>query len=414
MGHPEVSLQARAGVNTWRSNLKERFGLLPADLTGRLDALRRRPVWVQAVSVGEVMVARTLIAGLAGKGLPIVLSSTTPAGRTIAATLSGTAGVFHFPIDIPAFVGWTLDAIRPAAFVSIETEIWPMLLRQCARRGVPALMVNGRISERSRARYGAVAGLLRGSLAAIRLACMQTEADARRLVAIGLPEERVMVTGNMKFDGAVPAPPDGALAALVRDAAAGRPVLVAGSTSPGEEEIVLDAMGMVRADAFFLILAPRHPDRFARVAALLDKRAVPFVRRNGGRSGGTGRPRALLLDTVGELAGTYNLADVAFVGGSLVPRGGQNLTEPAVCGVPVLFGPHTQHVAAVAEALSACGGAERVKDGAALAHAIARLIDDPEARRRMGEAGRSLVIAQRGATARTVEAILPILAAERH
>ncbi len=414
MGHPEASLQARSGLNSWRSNLAERFGLLPADLTGRLAALDQRPVWVQAVSVGEVMVARTLIAGLAGQGFPIVLSSTTPAGRAIAATMTGTAGVFHFPIDLPGVVGRTLDAIRPAAFISIETEIWPLLLRQCARRGVPALIVNGRISERSRARYGAVRGLLRGALAAIRMACMQTETDARRIVAIGMPGDRVLVTGNMKFDGAIPSEPDGVLQALVQEAAGGSPVLVAGSTSPGEEEVVLDAMASTRPDAFFLILAPRHPDRFARVGSLLRQRGVAFRRRSDGGSEGAGRPRALLLDTVGELAGAYHLADVAFGGGSLVPRGGQNLTEPAVCGVPVLFGPHTQHVAAVAEALAACGGAERVTDAATLAHAIMRLIDDPEARRRMGEAGRSMVHAHRGATARTVEAILPILAQGRH
>jgi 3-deoxy-D-manno-octulosonic-acid transferase len=366
------------------------------------------------VSVGEVMVARTLIAGLAAKGFPVVLSSTTPAGRAVAATMSGTSGVFHFPFDLPGFAGRTLDAIRPAAFVSIETEIWPVLLRQCGRRGVPALIVNGRISERSRARYGAVAGLLRGSLAAIRMACMQTETDARRLVAIGMPEERVMVSGNMKFDGATPGEPDAALRAMALAAAGGASVLVAGSTSAGEEEIVLDAMAGIPADVCFLILAPRHPDRFARVASLLQKRAVPFLRRSVGAPQGAGRPRVLLLDTVGELAGAYRLADVAFVGGSLVPRGGQNLTEPAACGVPVLFGPHTQHVAAVADALLDCNGGERVTDAAGLAAAIARLIDDSAARRRMGEAGRSLVQAQRGATARTVEAILPILAQGRH
>lgn len=388
--------------------------MLPEELTLRLDAQQRRPVWVQAVSVGEVMVARTLIAALAGRGLPFVLSSTTPAGRAIAATL-GTAvtGVFHFPLDLPGIVGRTLDAIRPIAFISIETEIWPVLLRQCARRGVPALIVNGRISERSRARYGAVKGLLRRSLAAIRLACMQTEADAARLVDIGLPADRALVCGNMKFDGATPPEPDAALRSMVSQAAGDAPVVIAGSTSMDEEEIVLDALAAARERRYFLILAPRHPDRFARVESLLQRRGVSYLKRSGGPvSGSPSRseaPRLLLLDTVGELARTYRLAEVAFVGGSLVPRGGQNLTEPAVCGVPVLFGPHTEHVESIAREILACGGGERVTDAVSLAGAIERLLSDPAARRRMGEAGRNLVESQRGATTRTVEAILPIL-----
>ena len=409
MGVPVATVR----LSSWRSNLGERFGVLPAELTERLDALGRRPVWVQAVSVGEVMVARTLIGGFAGKGFPFVLSSTTPAGRELAAALpaASVTGVFHFPLDLPGFVGRALDAVRPAAFVSIETEIWPLLLRGCARRGVPALIVNGRISERSSARYRKVAGLLGPSLAAIRLACMQTETDASRLAGIGVPADRVIVCGNMKFDGAIPSEPDPALRSLVAGAAGDGKVLVAGSTSPGEEEIVLDAMRLAGEGAFFLVLAPRHPDRFGRVEAILRQQDVPFVRRSdGGSNAGSGRPpRVLLLDTVGELAGAYRLADLAFVGGSLVPRGGQNLTEPAVCGVPVLFGPHTQHVAAVAGALLACGGGERVTDAASLAAAAVRLLGDLPARRRMGEGGRSLVDSQRGATARTVEAILPIL-----
>ncbi len=417
----------------YRAHIGERMGRLPADLRARLDTLGRRPVWLQAVSVGEVMLARALIEALAAAGCdaPMVLSSTTPAGRDTALTgrSRSLVGVFHFPLDWSPFVRRALDVVRPSAFIAMETEIWPGLLTQCMRRQVPALIANGRISPRSHARYLRLSGLLGGPLKAVRLACMQSADDAQRLVSMGVPEGRVSVTGNMKFDAMPPFGPDahprlmddlrGLYGLPSLDAV---PVLVAGSTSPGEEEMILDAIesadsrrragvgghtGHAGPPGFVMILAPRHRERFDEVAGILARRGVPFVRRTELPSDKT--RRVVLLDTVGELARTYALATVAFVGGSLVPRGGQNLIEPAAHGVPVVFGPATENFAAVAEALIDTGAGFRVAGTADLAATLGRLFEDPGLRRQAGRAGRALVEAHRGATERTVHQLLPFL-----
>ncbi|MGH9868845.1 MAG: 3-deoxy-D-manno-octulosonic acid transferase [Candidatus Polarisedimenticolia bacterium] len=394
----------------YRAHLSERFGRLPADLAARLAQLPRRPVWMQAVSVGEVGVARALIQ--AAHGIPFVLSSTTPAGRDAAASLrlADLIGVFHFPIDWSPFTRRTLDSVLPAAFVSVETEIWPGLMARCARRGVAVAIVNGRLSARSHDRYRRVRGLLRGALSSVRIACMQTADDADRAASIGIPSDRIVVTGNMKFDMAASADRDGDVAASFGlPAGSKRPVLVAGSTSPGEEEQILDAVARMGLPDLLLILAPRHRERFDEVAGLLTSRGITFVRRSR-MSGAPPVPRSvILLDTLGELAGAYALATVAFVGGSLVARGGQNMIEPAARGVPVLVGPHTQHFQSVVRDLLACGAAVRVHGAQDLAREARRFIDDPVARARAGEAGLALVTAHRGATGRTLERVLPFL-----
>jgi 3-deoxy-D-manno-octulosonic-acid transferase len=240
---------------------------------------------------------------------------------------------------------------------------------------VPALIVNGRISRRSQSWYRRLGGLLREPLAAVRLACMQSDEDAERLRSVGVPEDRVVVTGNMKFDAAVPGDegPDD-LRALFGLASAQTPVVVAGSTSAHEEEQVLDAFEMIGLAEATLIIAPRHRERFEQVAKLLADRGVPFVRRSELPSA---RPRrVILLDSVGELGRVYGLADAAFVGGSLVRRGGQNLIEPASRGVPVLFGPHTENFAAVCAALTEAGAGFRVSDARELAAWIADILDN--------------------------------------
>ncbi|HEY3177004.1 MAG TPA: 3-deoxy-D-manno-octulosonic acid transferase [Candidatus Polarisedimenticolia bacterium] len=407
IGHPE-----------YRAHLAERRGRLPVDLSERLGRLGRRPVWVQAVSVGEVFLARTLLTAMAVSGEPegasppppFVLSSTTPAGRQAAAslTIDGLQGVFHFPIDWPPFVRRALDTVRPAAYISVETEIWPALLAECGRRGVPVLIVNGRISERSRAWYRRLGRLMREPLSAVRLACMQSEEDAARLRSVGVPADRVVVTGNMKFDAA-PCLDEGAdeLRALFGLTPGEGPLVVAGSTSAGEEVQVLDAFEMIGVKGTTLILAPRHRERFEEVARLLAGRGIPFVRRSELPSAGP--RRVILLDSIGELARVYGLADAAFVGGSLVRRGGQNLIEPAARGVPVLFGPHTENFAPVAEAMSAVGAGFRVRGARELAAALRLLLADSGLRNRAGSAGRALIEAHRGATRRTIDHIRPFL-----
>jgi 3-deoxy-D-manno-octulosonic-acid transferase len=390
----------------------------------RLASLSRRPVWIQAVSVGEVILARTLLESLqdffsnAGdrtdRAPHVVLSSTTPAGRDAAAAIQSPLleGVFHFPIDWAPIVRRLLGRVNPSLFIAIETEIWPGLLRQCAQRQVPAIIVNGRISHRSHGRYRRFRGMLREPLGAVRLACMQTADDAERARSIGIPADRIVVTGNMKFDAAPPR--DGAngsgsaLPALpIPD---GARVLVAGSTSEGEEEIVLDAFDRLaprRAEGTVLILAPRHRERFDAVARLLERRRLRFVRRSSATIGAA--YDVLLLDSIGELADVYSRGQAAFVGGSLVPRGGQNLIEPAARGVPVLFGPHTENFAAVAQALLEAGAGFRVSGADDLASTWSLLLADTDRRQRAGNAARALIEAHRGATARTIRHILPFI-----
>jgi len=359
------------------------------------------------------MVARTLIQALrrAGSAVPFVVSTTTPSGRRVAVESLGSdaAGIFHFPVDWRPIVRRALRAVRPAAFVSIETELWPGLLTECGRAGVPALVANGRISRRSHGRYARLSWLMREPLRSIRLACMQTPGDAERLASLGLPPERIVVTGNMKFDAARP---EGS----ARDARErfglslqpDRPVLVAGSTSPGEERTILDAVQRAGVPGLILVLAPRHPERFDEVAELLSSRRIPFARRSRPPAGGA-PPATLLLDTLGELRTAYGLATVAFVGGSLVPRGGQNLLEPAAWGVPVLFGPHTENFAPIAGSLVDAGAGFRVRNAGELAETVGRLCSDEAARRRAGAAGLELIEEHRGATDRTIDHVLPLI-----
>lgn len=395
----------------------ERCGVLPAATRARLEALPRRPVWLHAASVGETMVALRLVDGLAGAGCgaPVVLSATTPAGREMAGGARSGLEAFCLPVDWTPCVSSTLRRVNPAALVTVETEIWPALYAACARRGVPVAIASGRISEKSRARYGRFASIFRPAFECITLACMQTEADAERARALGLPADRVAVTGNVKFD-AQPAPPSPELTRLLdlRPDGAGD-VIVAGSTAPGEESIVLEALYGLRPGNLTLILAPRHRERFDEVQRLLAARGLTWRRRSAMTpwppGPGRGSPRVILLDSLGELASVYALADVAFVGGSLVPRGGQNLMEPAACGVPVLTGPGVENFRAAADALLAAGAAFLVHDAASLSGRLKHLLSDPGARLAAGRAGKSLVEAHRGATRRTIEHLIPILGA---
>jgi len=402
-----------------RAHLPERFGLLPEATRARLAALPVRPLWTHAASVGETMVARRLVAALRGAGYraPHVISSTTAAGRSLAASQeSGAAAIFYLPIDWTPCIGRTLRQVNPEALLCVETEIWPALIAECNRGGIPVLIASGRISERSRRRYARFAPFFAPAFSCISLACMQTEADADRAVSLGLPADRVAVTGNVKFDTEPPSPSAELMALLdVRPGGAGQ-VVVAGSTSPGEEAILIDTIEALRHlnhGNLTLILAPRHRERFDDVAALLDRRGVVWRRRSAmtpwpavpDRPG----PRVILLDSIGELASVYGLADVAFVGGSLVPRGGQNLLEPAALGVPVVFGPRVENFQSVAEALVAAGAGFQVRDTRELAQRLGQLLSDPGSRSAAGKAGRSLVESHRGATRRTIERLIPAL-----
>ena len=401
-----VTLVRAAKDPAYRRHLGERFGL------GRRVATPS--LWLHAVSVGEVSAAAALVRALhtSHPDMPFVLTTATPTGRAQAAALFGTDVEVRFlPYDTVGSVRRFLARIRPRAAIIMETELWPNLLHECGRRGVPVLFASARLAARSVPRYRRFGTLFSEGLRNAWVAA-QSAADADRFVALGADPARTRVVGNLKFDMR----PGEAVAEngreLRRRYLGARPVWTAGSTHEGEEELVLDAHtaieGAVRGT--LLVLVPRHPQRFEGVAALLARRGLVFDRR--GRSD-TVRPGAqvLLLDTMGELMDFYAASDTAFVGGSLVPVGGHNLLEPAALGVPVITGPYTQNGEEIAQLLIAAGGALEVADGVALADAAARLLADPALRERMGESGRRFVEAHRGSLARLLALIEPLLAA---
>ena len=411
--------------------LRERLGRLPAGI----DPGGRPSIWVHAVSVGEVQAARALIPGLRDRypGHRLWLSTTTQTGRAVAAGIEAVDGLFYFPLDLPRAVDRVLDRVRPALFVAVDTELWPNLLRRCARRGVRTMLVNGRISDRSYPRYKLARRFFRRVLAGVDRFCAQSDESARRLVDLGAPADRVIMTGNLKFD-AVPPPRPGPSTALGLAPEAGRrrrggapegdggpprplgfapdrPVLMAASTHPGEEEPVLDAFRGLRrgAPGLALVLAPRHPERGAEVAALAAARGLAAVRRSRPPEDGAEPGDVVVLDTVGELAGLFGAATVVFLGGSLVPVGGHNVIEPAAWGRPVVFGPHMQNFAEIADLFLANHAARRVGAAAELEPALAGLLADPRRRAAMGAAARSVVEANRGAAARSLAEIAAVL-----
>jgi 3-deoxy-D-manno-octulosonic-acid transferase len=379
----------------WRS----RFGFGPAPAPGG--------IWVHAVSVGEVQAAAVLIDALRAR-LPasvITLSCATPTARARGRALLPGLDVRYAPYDLPGSVRRCLRGLAPRMLIVLETELWPNLLHEAQHAGVPVLIASARVSERSARIYQRLPGLLHAALAADVWVGAQTDADARRFAALGVPAARLCVVGNLKFDRALP--PELMLRGRQLRAryAAGRPVWVAGSTHAGEERIVLDAHALLLATLprALLILAPRHPQRFTAAAASVA--AHGFHCRQRSADPAAGDYQVLLLDTLGELSDFYAAADVAFVGGSLTPVGGHNLLEPAALGLPVLAGPHNFNSPEVARTLGRQGALTIVHDAAELAAALARLLADQEARTRQGAAGRAAIDANRGALERLLRLI---------
>ncbi|MEO8189352.1 MAG: 3-deoxy-D-manno-octulosonic acid transferase [Acidobacteriota bacterium] len=386
------------------------------DLKGRLG-LRSWPdldggIWVHAVSVGEVGVARNLLAELARKrpGRRLGLSVTTAAGAEMARrSLPAKVASFAFPLDFAVPVERALEAVRPGLILLTETEIWPLFLDRAARRNIPVALVNGRVSERSFSRYRLAGRAFSRVLSRVALFAMQTREDAARVERLGARADRVFVTGNVKYD--LPAAPPFADALRLADAAGGRPVFVAASTGPGEEEIVLAAWrSMTPGHRPFLVLAPRRPERFDTVAALVSASGHTVLRRSvpaGAAFASNGE--VYLLDSIGELSSLYREARLAFIGGSLIPTGGHNPIEAWAAGVPVIVGPHTGNFADVVRDGISLEILEVVPDAAGLSRAIAAAFSDPDGLARRGEAASRAVVASRGAVARTVELVLPLL-----
>jgi len=375
-----------------------------------------RPGWLHAVSVGEAIAAAPLVEGLRRlcPGLPLVVTTVTATGAGVVVERYARVATHRFfPIDLPSAVRRFVDALRPAFLVCMETELWPNMLRALAARGVPVMIANGRISDRAYRRYSLIRPFMARVLAGVRVFAMQSAEDARRVIALGAQPERVVVTGNIKTEPLPDASGSVDLWRRLLGLEPGRLVWVAGSTHHGEEEMVLEAHRKALAECpnLMLVLAPRHPERADEVTDLVTAGGWLAVRRSA-------LPRArdrraiLVLDTVGELAPLYSVADVVFVGGSLVPTGGHNMLEAALRRKPVLMGPHTTNFREAAALLESAGAALVVRDGTELGRELARLLADQDLRRKLGEAGYEAVASRHGAVAETLDLIVRFLLPE--
>jgi len=370
-------------------------------------------LWVHAVSVGEVQAAVPLVHALLERypDSPLLVTTTTPTGSARVRALFGER-VLHVyaPYDLPGAVDRFLGRFAPRLAVIMETEIWPNLFAACRAREVPVVVANARLSARSAAGYARLGRLTRATLDDIAVLAAQGTRDAERFRALGMDPQRLRVTGSIKFELRLPASLREQAEVLRGMLGRDRPVWIAASTHEGEDEQVLDAHGaLIRAlpDAL-LVLVPRHPERFGRVAALCRRRGFDTVTRSEGESCDRGT-QVYVGDTLGELPLMYAACDAAFVGGSLVPVGGHNLLEPAALGLPILIGPHVFNFQEITEMLVEVGAARQVGDSAGLAGALEALLRDANAREGMGEKGRRLVEANRGALERLVGVIAEVL-----
>ncbi len=397
-----------------RDLLAKLGGSAPPMATGKPVA------WFHGVSVGEIHLLVTVVAAFRKRHpeFAVVVSSTTDTGLAEARAKFADGTVIAFPFDFSWAVRSTLDAIRPVVVILAESEMWPNFLAAAAERGIPVVVVNARMSPRSFARLSRVAGLARALLFRhVTAFAVQSEDYATRLRQLGVSEEKLTVTGSVKFDGAtgqLGGEKARELARLLSSLPPGEGgmTLVAGSTHAPEEEIVLRAFAELRArhPSLRLILVPRHPDRFDEVAKLLENTGLPFARRSRLTDPPAEPPAILLLDTVGELGAAWSLADVGFTGGSLDgQRGGQSMIEPAGYGVPVVFGPHVWNFRDAARRLVEVGGAIMVKTADELAPALDKLLTDAELRARMSTAARRFVQDNQGATAKTLDVIDAVL-----
>jgi 3-deoxy-D-manno-octulosonic-acid transferase len=408
------------------SNIPERMGWrFPPELREASGGTREKSIWIHAVSVGEVLAVLPLARGLKTK-IPqrrLIVSTTTATGQKLAREMMPFAdAVFYYPLDWAGPARRALEASHAAVVIIVETEIWPNFLRECRRAHVPVIFVNGRLSERSFRGYGrvhlysagALAGFLKKVLSDATLFLMQSKEDAERLISLGAPSEKVIVTGNLKYDLGVPS--EGPVCTWLEAEFAKnnrRPVIVAGSVLSNEEAPVLRAFAEVEREfpRALLILAPRKPEQFDKAAAIVFESGLNLQRRSDLTFNGTVRAalseriHVFLLDSLGELAGIYRLADVVFVGGSLVPAGGHNILEPAAFGKIPIYGPSMENFREMSTKFLAAGAAIQVKSSDDLGAAWTALLRDQERAARMGACARELVDGNRGATDRVLKHI---------
>ena len=396
-------------LGKYRAGLTERLGLVPSRLRREGDSTS---IWIHAVSVGEVLAVSHLIHELqkADPAVHVFISTTTATGQRLARERFGETKVFFAPLDFSFAVRAYLHVLRPRLVLLAETEFWPNLLHRARQHGAAIAVVNARISDRSLPRYRGFSWFFRRVLADVDLFLAQTEEDARRLQAIGALPERVHVSGNLKFDVRT-----SSRATLAEDlsrahGACGK-IIVCGSTTEGEEKLLLEAFEQVlhKFPSAILILAPRHPERFDGVAGLVAASGIPLVRRSAWTGSEQVSGAVFLLDTVGELAALYALADVAFVGGSLLPGiGGHNILEPAQFGVAILIGPNTYNFREIVRVFEQGGAVTTVTPGN-LSGVLLRLLHDGGERQRLGQRARELFLENTGATSRTLAALEPLL-----
>ena len=438
------------GGGRYRAGLWGRLGRVPREL--REAVAGKQVVWLHAVSVGEVLAATRLVAELEaalGDGWVIAISTTTATGQRLARERFGAERVFWYPLDFAWAVRAYLRAVRPKMLVLMESELWPRMLAECGRMGVPVAVVNARVSDRSYARGVKVKAVWGWMLRRVDLFLAQSEEDGRRLMAMGANDGAVRVVGNLKYD--VRAPKESRVAGLIKEVAGGRPIVVAGSTVGGSSDRDPDEEGWLTTVwggrprneiGAILVLAPRHPERFQQVWETATE--FPTVRATElleGKEGtnkswqrlppGKVRPEIVVLDTIGDLAAVYGIADLAFVGGSLIKRGGHNPLEPAQFGVPVLMGPSYENFREMVSKMIAAGGIAittgepqlpneraapnqlfrdeiyRMRDS--LETEMVRLLADREAAKAMGERGRRVFEEQQGATGRVVAALMELV-----
>jgi 3-deoxy-D-manno-octulosonic-acid transferase len=437
-----------ATTHKYREGLLQRLGRVPRGLVSSPTPAGTRPlIWLHAVSVGEVLAVTRLVGALEA-ALPdciIAISTTTRTGQALARERFGSNRVFYCPLDLPWAVRAHLNALQPCLLILAETEFWPNLLSACIRRAIPVAVVNARISNRSWPRYQRLRRFWRPLLSRLSRVLAQTQTDADRLLALGCLPDCVSVAGNLKFD--VRAVHEAEATRQLKSMTTGLRLIVAGSTLEGEESALLEAWPrLLAADPqLVLVLAPRHPERFSAVAALLDKSGIPWCKRSGwpavpqafvqsalAASGhdfsrarsvpemkGASAPdfqnllqpgTIVLLDTIGELASIYSLASVAFVGGSLVPAGGHNPLEPAQFAVPIVMGPHYANFVAITDSLRS-HDAVRITAKDEVAATLIELLSDCSAAEAMGARAKEVFDRQAGATNRCVEALRELLAA---
>jgi 3-deoxy-D-manno-octulosonic-acid transferase len=393
----------------WRSRKERGYSAHVAERFGRygVQPSSRPLIWIHAVSVGETRASEPLVKALQARypDQRILMTHMTPTGRRTGEALFGDSVLrAYLPYDFPFAIRRFLDHFKPQLGVIMETEIWPNLVHESRAHSVPLVLVNARLSERSYRGYRRLGSFARESVGAFTAIAAQTDNDAQRLRALG--GSAIVVTGNLKFDMT---PPLGDIAKgrSWRESYGARHVVLAASTREGEEALVLDAFERVAGDAL-LVIVPRHPQRFDEVAGLLERRGVRYVRRSAGTP--TSRDtRAILGDSMGEMAAYYAAADVAFIGGSLLPHGGQNFIEACAVGTPVLLGLHTYNFAEAAEHAIASGAAVRVADAAALEREVTRLLADDGLRLQMAERALEFSAAHQGATGRVMELVEEVM-----